>query len=301
MNAVIIAPLMGEQRGLFVPRMSRIQAAIVIENKSRECITCAEKRQDRGHGPVIHGTEFLETKHRPAVAETVRNAKEQIMKGSFIVGRAFAAVCLVCLVMAIPAGAHKGKPITVPDIPVITTIDDFVVNAAIKSDGKGAYVDGELNVQTRISYQFGLDTNVNEGDWGRRVYLQFPNLGGCNGYPCPSGGLQDIYLATIMTNPDGSDILATMNTGTSWNKRTAINWVEGINSYVLRWNYPVDAKNGNVRFTCLAASGGACTSWTASPTGTAGLYIKVPVKKNSTEEILLATVNMPFVMNMVKK
>ncbi len=207
---------------------------------------------------------------------------------------AFAALGCVFLTVINPAFTQGGKPDQ--GIPLNVLIDDSNVYA-IRSDGS-VYSDSLLNVRAEIlSGNYFFDTNENKGDLGRRVNVYFP----LDCAQCPASGPEDVYIATISSNYP-ADNLAVLRLGESWDKRFALNWNQGESSYVLRWNFPVDATHGNVRFTCTAEMGGACTQWTAMPTGPAGLYLKQFGKAGKLiGEVLVATVGMPFAMSLAQK
>ncbi len=198
---------------------------------------------------------------------------------------------LVIISSAWPLG---GKPD--PSIPLNVAMDDSASYAITSDDGM--YTDSILNVRAEIlSGNYFFDTNENKGDQGRRLNLYFP--AGCT--QCPASGPKDVYIATISSNFPADD-LAALHSGQSWDKRFALNWAEGASSYVLRWNFPVDGTHGNVRFTCTAETNGTCATWVAAPTGTAGLYLKQYDRHGKLlGEVLVATVDMPFVMTLSRK
>ncbi len=204
---------------------------------------------------------------------------------------ASALVGLVCLVIISPAWSQSGK--TATSIPLNVVIDDSTTNA-VRSDGQ-VYSDSLQNVRAEtLSGNYFFDTNENKGDQGRRVNLYFPS--DCT--QCPASGPEDVYIATIYSNYP-VDNLASLQLGQYWDKRFALNWSQGGSDYVLRWNYPIDTTHGNVRFTCSGASAGVCVQWIVTPTGTTGLYLKQYGKGGKLlGEVLVATVNMPFVMTL---
>ncbi len=219
------------------------------------------------------------------------------MRVNRMTGRLLVAVGLVALLIVPAAFAQKGKP-PIPLDVVFTdglSITDDVgdQNPITGKINGGPYSDGIDNVRAEIYYgDLYFDTNENKGDLGRRVNLTFPALS-CT--DCPSGGKRDVYIATHYF-----DDLAAMNKDDRQLKGFAINWAEGTNSYVLRFNQQSDGRHGNVEFTCIA--GTPCTQWTAAPNGPAGLYIKRPAtRKQAAYEQLLADVSMPFQMTLATK
>jgi len=90
----------------------------------------------------------------------------------------------------------------------------------------------------------------------------------------------------------------------SGNKRCAISWAKGDTTYYLRHNGGTEEGilrgHGTVAISCSAIDDGrSCTQWSASPTGTVGLYAKAT--RGRSTEIYVTTVTMPFQMTLTKK
>jgi hypothetical protein len=217
------------------------------------------------------------------------------------VAETIVSLIFVILLVVLPVGAQKNKPVP-GGIPLQVVFDDTAVNL-ITSDRQGPYFNGTSSVRAELlSGNFYFDTNTSSGAAFRNVYLQFPFDSGC--LSCPSDGLKDVYIATAYTSPNDSP--SSLGLNASIDKHFAISWAEGQNTYALRWdsvNYP---EHGFARFTCSAVSLEACTEWIVTPspnpvTGlptAAGLYVTPMTKKATTS--LLATVNMPFVMTLTR-
>jgi hypothetical protein len=213
-----------------------------------------------------------------------------------IIQSTLAAIGIALLITVATFGAQKGKP--VPPTPLYV---DIATGYPITSDG-ATYADGTDNVRAEImSGMFYFDTNELDGiDGGRRVNLQFTGLSDCGGYnqpPCPSSGAQDVYVATATGTVQN---LSALKLNQSLDLHLAISWLEGNNSFALRYGQPA-ASTKLVHFTCIAAgSDGSCGQWLAYPNdGVAGLYITPQTKKATTT--LITTVNMPFQMILTKQ
>lgn len=218
-----------------------------------------------------------------------------------MIKRTFAARVLISaglflLLTLASAFGQKGKPTRQTDVALAV---DFGSGGAIVGDGKGIYTDGSSNMRVEITYgNLYFDTNEMKGDGGRRVFIGFICSGTIGDIPCPTPGLQDVYVATRDDLVPQFD-LAGMTLYESFDKRCAITWAEGDYTYHLRWNYP-DAPHGNVRFTCTTADvNGVCTQWEANPTGLVGLYGKATRAKDP--EAYITTADLPFQMILTRQ
>jgi hypothetical protein len=174
----------------------------------------------------------------------------------------------------------------------------------VLSDAQGLYVDGITNVRAVLldntAGNFIFDTNDSSNlDGGRRLRLHF------HGQPSPFATASqpfdiDTFLGTLGVNGNGTDrSLRTMHINDVLPRRMRIGWAEGNVSYSLAWNGP---ENGHsfVNFTCVAPTDtqAACTTWVATPNGSAGLY-SVPTKGKFVETFY-GTYTMPFQMTLTQ-